>query len=321
VSVSSSPFVAIVILNWNNASDTLECLNSLLNMDYPDHYPIVVDNGSTDNSAAEIRMCYPDIHLQTLAENLGYAEGNNIGIRHAINCGADYILILNNDTIVSPNMLIELVQVAESNPRVGMVGPTVYFADEANTIYAAGSFIDWANGRIWHRGMYQPASLVANFRSPEKVGFIAGCGVLVNRKLIETIGPLNPLYYLNYEDVEWCVRASNNGYEVWYVPQAEIWHKDSATMGHGSPAHIYYLTRNALLFYWQNSPSHLRWVTVSRHLLSTLRTIGAWSVKSEYKNDICRRKRTAKLLATRDFFLGRFHKMGPDVAAVCYPAQ
>jgi GT2 family glycosyltransferase len=150
------------------------------------------------------------------------------------------------------------------------------------------------------------------------VDFIVGCGVLVSRRLIEVVGVLDAQYYLNYEDVEWGIRARHYGFKVLYVPQAIMWHKVSATLGQASPANTYYMTRNALLFFWENTPLHLRWLPVSRIIIRTLRTITAWRFKPQYANESFVRKRKANILALRDFFLGRFDKMGSDVIQVCY---
>ena len=317
--MSPFPTIVIVILNWNNASDTIDCLDSLATLDYPNYRLLVVDNGSTDESVVQIRVRHPGMEILETGDNLGYAEGNNVGIRHAIQNGADYLLVLNNDTLVAPTMLTELVQFAEAHPQVGMVGPTMYCTDPADKLYAAGSFIDWAKGHTWHRGIYQPAAHYTHLNQPEPVDFITGCGVLVRRQLIEVAGVLDPIYFLNYEDVEWCVRARRHGFEVWYVPQAIMWHKDSATFEQGSPAHTYYLTRNRLLFFWQNTPKHLRWLVVSRLIFTILQTMIIWSLKSQYRSEFFQRKRQANLFALRDFFLGRFNKMGTDVSLICYP--
>lgn len=315
------PVVAIVILNWNNADDTLACLESVSDLDYPNCYTLVVDNGSIDDSVERIRLNYPTIEILETGDNLGYAAGNNAGIRYVLQKGADYVFVLNNDTLLEPTMLQKLVRFAETHPKAGVVGPTMYCIEPQETLYAAGSFINWRKGETWNRGIYQPAAQYKYLQQPEKVDFITGCGVLARRELVEAVGGLSPMYFLNYEDVEWCERARRHGYEVWYVPEAVMWHKDSASFKQGSPAHNYYLTRNALLFFYQNAPRRLRWFVVTRLIFNSLRTIIAWSLKSKYRNDFFWRKRKANLFALRDFFLGRFFKMGPDVARVCYPNQ
>lgn len=313
------PRVVIVILNWNNAPDTIGCIESVSKLNYPNFSILIVDNGSNDGSVACIRSKNPGIDILELETNIGYASGNNAGIKHAIEAEADYIFILNNDTLVSPDLLAELVAVLESRPKIGMVGPTMYCTDPQGTLFAAGSKVLWNQGNIEHRGLFQPAKQFNKYMMKnEPVDFIAGCGVLVSRRLIEVAGVLDPAYYLNYEDVEWGVRAWRYGFEVWYAPQAIMWHKVSAVLGRGSPANTYYMTRNALLFFSRNGPTCFRWLPVSRIIIRTLRTIGAWTIKVQYRDEIFQRKRDANLLALRDFFLGRYGEMGQDVARVCY---
>lgn len=315
-----APRVAVVILNWNQAQLTLDCLTSVEDLDYPNYSVLVVDNGSADDSVAHIRVTYPGVEVLALGENLGYAEGNNRGLAHALARGADYVLILNNDTLVAPAMLSQLVTFAESHPRLGIAGPTMFCAEPANTLFAAGSGIDWQRGVTENRGMFRPAAAYPLPAAPEMVDFITGCAVLVRRHLIEAVGGLDSGYYLNYEDVEWCVRARRQGFEIWYVPEAVMWHRISATFGLGSPANTYYMTRNALRFFWTNSPPASRPLAVANILLRTLRTVGAWTIKPRYQSEAYRQRRDATLLAVRDFLRQHDGKMGQDVAAVCYPS-
>ncbi len=314
---SDLPCVAIVILTWNNSIDTLECLDSVNQLDYPNLRIIVVDNGSTDGSVDRIRRRYQSIDLLVLDSNLGYAAGNNIGIQHALALQADYILILNNDTLVAPNMINELVQAAEANPQIGMLGPLMYCAAPRDRLFAAGSVVRWLRGDTQNRGMFRSAEMLKQWAQPEAVDYIAGCAVMIKRSCLEAIGPFQVDYYINYEDTEWGIKARRAGFEVWYVPAAVMWHKISATMGIASPAAAYYMTRNALLFFWRNSPRQLRGSVVLRIMLRTLQTIGAWTLKAKYRNDHYRRLRSANWLALRDFLRGRVGKMGADVMLAC----
>jgi GT2 family glycosyltransferase len=309
--LENNPLVYIVILNWNNGPDTIECLQSLQESNYHPAVPLVVDNGSTNGSVEEIRSSFPSLEILELEENVGYAAGNNVGIQHAIGAGADYVLILNNDTLVAPTMLEELIHFAESKPSAGMVGPRMYCTNPNDTIFADGSFIDWAKGKTYNRGMFQKALIESEPKSPERVDFIAGCGVLVSRKFLDTAGGFDPIFFLNYEDVDWGLRAWRLGFEVWFTPDAVMWHKVSGTLGQASPTNTYYMTRNGLLFFWRNTPLHLRLVAVGRIILRTLRRIGAWTFKSEYKNEDYQKLRSANLNALRDFMFGHFGQMKP----------
>ncbi len=305
------PLVYIIILNWNNAPDTIECLKSLQESSYQYAVTVVVDNGSTNDSVKEIHDRFPSIEILELEENVGYAAGNNVGIQYALDKGADYVLILNNDTLVAPDMLAELINFAESKPGAGMVGPRVYCADLDDTIFADGSYIDWGKGKTINRGMFQKPSTEIGIKGPEQVDFITGCGVLVSKKFLEAAGGFDPIYFLNFEDVDWGLRARRLGFEVWFNPDAIMWHKVSGTLGQASPTNTYYMTRNGLLFFWQNSPLHLRLVAVSRIILRTLRSMSAWTFKSEYRNEEYQKLRSANLNALRDFMLGNFGQMKP----------
>lgn len=312
------PSVAIVVLNWNQRDLTLDCLRSLSELDYPNYFNILVDNGSNDGTYEAVQSQFPDTKVIKKNMNLGFAEGNNVGIRYALREKADYILILNNDTIVEPSMLSTLVNVANSHPDIGMVGPAIFYDDPPGMIFSVGSYVKWAQGTIEHRGMREYINPIDLSSSPEPADFLVGCGVLVSKQCLEAIGLLNNAYYLNYEDVEWGIKAWRHGFRVLCVTSGTMWHKVSASLGRASPANTYYMTRNSLLFFWRNAPSHIRLLSVSRILLRTLRTIAAWTLKSQYHNQPFQRKRDANLMALRDFFLGRFNKMGSDVAKICY---
>lgn len=307
--VHNNPLVYVVILNWNNAADTLECLESLQDIDYRPYIPVVVDNGSSDGSVERIQAAFPDIHQIELDSNLGYAAGNNSGINYALGAGADYVLVLNNDTLVEKRMLREMVAFAEANENIGMIGPKMYCYQPEDTIFALGSFVDWSRGETTNRGMFLPASDVEIPLREEAVDFIAGCCVLVSKNMLEEVGFLDPIYYLNYEDVDWGIRAQEKGFEVWFTPKAVIWHKVSATMGQASPMNTYYMTRNALLFFWKNSPPNYKWRAIGHIMLRTIRAIGAWTFRPKYWNESYRNLRAANILALRDFTRGNFGQM------------
>ncbi|UCD99583.1 MAG: glycosyltransferase family 2 protein [Chloroflexota bacterium] len=307
-----NPPVHVIVLNWNNAADTIECLHSLEQTDYQPLNRLVVDNGSMNGSVDVIREAFPGIELMELDTNYGYARGNNMGIQHAIEAGAEYVLILNNDTCVEASMLAQLVSIAESNTDIGMIGPAMYCYGTNSTIFALGSTVNWKLGETIHRGIFQPATEFSDLYKPEPVDFIPGCGVLVSRKFIETVGFLDPTYFLNYEDADWGIRGKRLGFEIWFVPQAKMWHKVSATLGKASPANTYYMTRNALLFFWRRSPPGYRWIAVLVILLRTLRSILAWTVRPKYRNPEFKALRSANIQALRDFSAGRFGPLPED---------
>lgn len=314
--------VYTIILNWNQPEMTLECLDSLNESLYPNNTIVVVDNGSIDGSPDIIRSHHPDAHLLIMPENLGFCEGNNVGMRYALEQGADYIFLLNNDTVVAPDMLTRLVEACQADEKAGMAGPTMYYYDEPDKIAAAGGVVERSSARYWNRndGVLDP---INNGRSeaspapPEDVDFIVSCAVLARRETVERIGLLDNRYFINGDDIDWGLRATASGYKVLYIPEARMWHKISAAMGNGSPAAAYYITRNNFLIFGSHLQGWRRIRAQSLNAARTIRTVLAWSVKPKYRN--LRRHRSANLLALRDAYLGRYGKMGEDVASVCYP--
>jgi GT2 family glycosyltransferase len=298
----------------------MECLESVSQLDYPAEQlqVVVVDNGSVDGSVEAVRKAYSGVNVLVNGENLGYAEGNNVGIRWAMDQNLPYLLVLNNDTRLEPGMLTELVRAAEANPNAGMLGPTIYCFGQEEFLFSAGGIIDWRRGYTVLRGMFMREKDISLPETYVKVDFLVGCCVLVRNELIRRIGDLDTTYYLNFEDVEWCVRAKQVGYEILYIPTAKMWHKISASLGLASPVNTYYMTRNALFFFWRNGQGIWKIFVPALILIRTVWIIAAWTIKREYWTDFFKRKRAANLYALRDFSLGRWGKMGADVASVCY---
>jgi GT2 family glycosyltransferase len=307
-----TPSVAIVVLNWNNAPDTTECIASINRVEYDNYTVLVVDNGSTDDSASFLRHTFPAIELLELGNNLGYAEGNNVGIRHVLRSGPDYVCVLNNDTEIAPDFLQRMVEVSERDAQIGMVGPKMYFFEPPNMVFSAGSTVDWRRGTLVHRGIWQHEKEAHIYTAEEDVDFIIGCGMLVRSKVIERVGLFDPRYYLNFEDVDWAIRIRKGGYKVRYTPRAHLWHKVSASLGRGSPQNTYYMTRNSLLFFKSHTRGHPKWRTLSRLAVRNLGHILAWSVKHE--NQEAKRKRLyAYMFGLLDATLDRYGEMSETV--------
>lgn len=240
--------VSIIILNWNRCSDTLECLESVKKSDYDNYRIIVVDNASTDGSQEAIEKQFPDAALIKNKENLGFTGGNNAGIRYALEHHTDYVFLLNNDTIVSENMLSELVRAAEGDPRVGIAGPKMYYYSKPKVIWFAGGELDWLEGAS-HIGMNEVDR--GQYDEVREVDFITGCGLLIKRNVIDTVGMLREDFFIYYEDVDLCLRARNAGFKCIYVPSSSIWHKVGATTGKRSAKitemQLYLGTRNKII--------------------------------------------------------------------------
>lgn len=237
--------IYIVVLNWNGFSDTKECLDSLKRIDYTNYEIIVVDNGSTDGSAQKIEKDFPFVSLIKNKENLGFSKGNNIGIRKAMKYDTDYILLLNNDVIVDPKFLSELVRGAETDPKIGMANPKIYYYDRPNVIWYAGARFNNIIGSSPHIGWKEEdEGQFDNKREPER---LTGACMLIKKCVIKDVGYLNEDYFAIVEDSEFSIRVKRAGYKLLFVPESIIWHKvSSSSGGEDSPQNIYYSTRNTL---------------------------------------------------------------------------
>lgn len=256
------PKVSIIILNWNGKNDTIECLESLKKITYLNYETIVVDNGSKGDDVKVLRDMFGEyIYIIENYKNYGFAEGNNVGMRYALKKGTDYILFLNNDTVVDPQFLSELVASAESDPLIGIVGPKIYFYDEPNKIWFAGGNISMWRCNTWHIGKGELDK--GQYDIIQEVDFITGCALLAKRQAIERIGMLDPEYLSYYEDADWCIRAKRQGDKIMYVPKAKLWHKGSSSTGGGYTSYdnpfraqrkgrnlLFFMRKNAKLKHW-----------------------------------------------------------------------
>lgn len=255
--------VAIVVLNWNGHKDTIECVESLKKTTCPDYEILIVDNGSSDGSEAILRKKFPELKLIQTGKNLGFAGGENIGIREALGAGttgvgttargADYVLLLNNDTTVDPDFAVELVKAASLNPQAGILCSKVYFLSRPDIIwYAGASFHPWLGwGR--HRGYGQKDA--GQFDRTEETPRACGCSLMVTREFCEKAGLLDDEYFCYCEDTDWGMRARKAGFKVLYVPASKVWHKVAqSTGGLATSMSLYYFVRNSLRCVDRNAP-------------------------------------------------------------------
>lgn len=246
---ASQPLVAVIVLNWNGKQDTLGCLRSLERNTYTPVRIYVVDNGSSDGSLEEFRRAFPPsdrLFYLVNESNLGYAGGNNRGIVRALEDGADYVLILNNDTVVDSDMLETLVGVARREPSVGILGPKVLCEPARHLLYSAGERQSlWFNRRRIAVGRPDPGDVV----EPRDVDYVVGCAMLVSQEFIEQVGLLDETFFAYYDEVDWCFRGRRAGYRVMVVPAAVVYHKGEASSGKGlNPITAYCRTRNWIYF-------------------------------------------------------------------------
>lgn len=245
------PQVIIIILNWNGKEDTIECLESLKNITYPNYKILLVDNGSTDGSVDFFKRRYPEIEIVENQENLGFAEGNNVGMRRALEKGSDYVLILNNDTVVDSHFLQELINLAEQDLKIGIVGPKIYYYDNPSKINSAGGTINWNVGAGINIGI--GATDNGQFNHCLDVEYLMGAAMLIKNELIKEIGGFNQGFFLLLEDTELCIRAKRVGYRSVFCPNSKIYHKEGIS-GEKSPISLYYWYRNRLLLLKNHYP-------------------------------------------------------------------
>lgn len=295
-----APKVLVVVLAYNRVELTLACLTSLARREYEQSDVLLVDNGSRDGTPAAARAHFPGVGVIETGANLGYAGGNNVGLRYALERGYDYALLLNNDTEVAPDCLHELVAVAEADPAIGLAGPTITYFDRPDTIWSAGGTLDRRRGSSTMRGLNQP--LEAQSSEPAEVDFLTGCALLCKRPVLERAGLLDERFFLYYEDAEWCVRARRAGFRVVHAPRARVLHKIPPDGRAAAPYVGYYMARNRLLFLRATGAPPPVWLRAI--LLQDLRTCLSWSLRPKWRGK--RGQRDALLAAWRDFALGRF---------------
>ena len=245
--LDSNPRVACIVLNWNGWSDTIECLDALHQCTYLNVTVIVVDNGSTDDSVARIRAAHPDFLLLESGTNLGFAGGNNIGIRHALAHGADYLWLLNNDTKPAPDALSALVSKARTDARLGAVASICYDAGATSTVQI------WAGGRVnlWIGYIHNSTTP----RSDDWFHTLNGTSMLIARSALEDVGLLDEGFFLYWEDTEFCRRLRKKGWRLAAAPESRILHKVSASTGGNCYILDRYLTASGLRLLRLHSPA------------------------------------------------------------------
>ncbi len=263
--------VSIIIVHYSGEADTFECLRSLQKIKHPNFTTsvVVVDNGSKDGLTIKKSDLPKHTTLLRSDSNLGFTDGNNLGIKEALEHDhPDYILLLNNDTTVDPHFLDKLVKTAEENSEVGMVSPLIYFSagrefhkgsykknELGKVIWYGGGSIDWSNLDCFHRGVDEVDR--GQYLSQTESEFATGCCVLIPKKVIDSLGMLDSKYFLYLEDVDWSVRIRQAGYKLIFCPESHVWHKNAGSSGgSGSGLQQYYQTRNRLFFFTKYA--HLR---------------------------------------------------------------
>jgi hypothetical protein len=251
--MSQSPKVFIVIINWNQHEDAIECVESVKGLDYDNFEIVVVDNASRESSVKMIRGRFPDLRIIENSENLGYAGGNNIGIRYALDKSADYVLILNSDIVLDRYALKNLISVAQQDKDAGIFAPKVYYYDRRSIINSLGTSINWFRLRpnLGECGQED----YGQFNKAEQKDVLVGCALLIKKTTFEKIGFFNENYFAFHEDADLCLRNIKCGGKNLTVPGAVAYHKVAGSVKEHRPLVNYYTIRNFLYLARDNASS------------------------------------------------------------------
>lgn len=244
--------IGIIIVNWNGEKDTIACLTSLSKVSYPHIQIFLVDNGSREESLASIHsyiMTSPlQITLIQNKENLGFAEGNNVGIRAALASPVDFIFLLNNDTVVDPHLFEPFLFLYQRFPNAGILGSYLLLLEDRETLDHLGGNWDPKRGEFTLIGLRQKTP----WEPPQSIDYVCGAAMMIKREVIERIGLFDPRYFLIWEESDFCFRAKKEGFEIMTCPESKVWHKVSASFTGGKPHSTYFWWRNRLLWIEQH---------------------------------------------------------------------
>lgn len=222
----TSPLVFIVTLTYNHYDVTYDCLSSASDIDYNPYKIVLVDNASHDDTVASVRADFPHVTVLVNEHNLGVPAGFNVGFEHALRAGADYILMLNNDTVVPKNIISDLLAIAKNDPEAGIIMPRVlYYGTQDKAWSNGGKFRKFPPTILMTRNEYE----MPNY--PHKIDYAPACCLLIHRQAFEKAGLMDPGYFFFFEDWDFCERVRGEGLNIWFVPSAVIWHKASTTTG------------------------------------------------------------------------------------------
>jgi GT2 family glycosyltransferase len=261
-----APLVSIITINYNQLRMTCELLDSLRKLTYPNVEIIVVDNNSAENPTSVISVNYPEVKLIVSNENLGFAGGNNLGIKTS---KGDYLLFLNNDTEVHPGFLEPLVKLFETNPQAGAASSKILYHNSGETIqYAGSSRVDPFTGRSKRIGYMEKDN--GQHDQLKETHLAHGAAMIVPRRVVEKVGMMPEFFFLYYEEVDWCESIKKGGYKIFFVPESKVYHKESMSIGKGSTLKTYYMTRNRLLYMRRNTAGVVKVLWILFFLLFSL---------------------------------------------------
>jgi GT2 family glycosyltransferase len=244
------PFVSIITLNYNQTEATCAFLESTRHLDYPAYEILVCDMASASDPTERILQGnYPHTRLLKSKKNLGFAGGNNWGMRQA---KGDYLFIVNNDTEVTPDLLQKLIEPFRRDPQIGVTCPKIKYYSNRNLIqYAGFNPMNVYTGRTTSIGLMEEDK--GQYNVSRATSAAHGCAMMVKREILDRVGMFAEKFFLYYEEWDWSARITRANYKIWYTADAEIFHKESLTVGKSNPIKVYYHTRNRILYMRRNS--------------------------------------------------------------------
>ncbi|MDD6644494.1 MAG: glycosyltransferase family 2 protein [Oscillospiraceae bacterium] len=266
------PLVCVILVNYNGVSDTEECVKSLKECNYTNLHIVIVDNGSLTGKVEYNEIITKDkCEIIYSKDNVGFAGANNIGINRALEINADYVLILNNDTVVHKDFLFPLIDACKENPKIGIATGKIYYFDEPEYLWFGGSYYDESLSECKIDGIGKKDS--EEYSAEKYIPFATGCLWLIPKNVLSTVGLMSEEYFLYYEDADYCERLKNKGYSIKYIPSSVIYHKESRSTKKGSPLYHYYITRNYLYYIRKYVKGSRKYKMYFNRGLQTLRSV------------------------------------------------
>jgi len=248
MNIKTTPKVYALVLNYNGKKFLSTCLDSLYKSDFPNLEVVVIDNNSKDGSFEDARLKFPRFHFIKNSENLGFAAGNNVAIRFALEKMADYIFLLNNDATIEPDTLAKLVAIAEEKSSRGIISPVI-LSWEKTAVWFAGGDIDWKKMKTFHHTKIKSPA-------PYQTNYISGCAMLIKKNVFKKIGLFDEKFFLYYEDADLSHRAFKAGFDLIIEPSAIAYHAEKSN--DTNSAKLYWLVLSGLVFFKKNTPNKLR---------------------------------------------------------------
>jgi GT2 family glycosyltransferase len=244
------PLIYIILVNYNSYIDTIECVESIEDSHYKNLKIIIVDNNSNNDSVSIMKDKLKKHIIIESNENLGFSGGNNLGIRYALNNKSDYILLLNNDTIVHPDFLEPLIKAFNENRNAGIITGQIYYYDDKELLWFDGAYCNRKKGQIYHKNIKMHNN--PNLKNIEEQQFLTGCFMLIPSYIFESVGLLDEKYFLYYEDTDYCIKVKKKNYKLLINRESRIYHKVSKSTDENSNLYLYYNTRNRFIFIKEN---------------------------------------------------------------------